>query len=56
MLSAIDVMDALHIEGPRIDIVLAEVDLLVADGARILKYVMQNIELKHIPLISKHFF
>ena len=50
---AADVIHKLNIEGSCIDIILADANILVANGADILKYIMRNIELKRIPLISK---
>ncbi|PSS07936.1 Two-component response regulator-like [Actinidia chinensis var. chinensis] len=48
---AADVIHKLNIEGSCIDIILAEANILVANGADILKYIMRNMELKRIPLI-----
>ncbi|GFZ03563.1 hypothetical protein Acr_16g0001870 [Actinidia rufa] len=49
---AADVIHKLNIEGSCIDIILAEANVLVANGADILKYIMRNMELKRIPLIK----
>ncbi|XP_022728178.1 two-component response regulator-like APRR1 [Durio zibethinus] len=49
--SARQVIDALNAEGPEIDIILAEVDLPMTKGMKMLKYIMRNKELHHIPVI-----
>ncbi|XP_022738611.1 two-component response regulator-like APRR1 isoform X3 [Durio zibethinus] len=49
--SARQVIDALNAEGPEIDIILAEVDLPMTKGMKMLKYIMRNKELRHIPVI-----
>lgn len=51
--SARQVIDALNAEGPEIDIILAEVDLPMSKGMKMLKYIMRNKELRRIPVISK---
>ncbi|XVF50079.1 hypothetical protein PTKIN_Ptkin04bG0065600 [Pterospermum kingtungense] len=49
--SARQVIDALNAEGPEIDIILAEVDLPMSKGMKMLKYIMRNKELRRIPVI-----
>ncbi|KAF8396774.1 hypothetical protein HHK36_018406 [Tetracentron sinense] len=49
--TARQVIDALNAEGPDIDIILAEVDLPVAKGLKMLKYILRVKELRHIPII-----
>lgn len=44
------VIDALNAEGPNIDIILSEVDLPMAKGLKMLKYIMRK-ELQRIPVI-----
>ncbi|XP_057514858.1 two-component response regulator-like PRR1 isoform X2 [Actinidia eriantha] len=51
---AADVIHKLNIEGSCIDIILAEANILVANSADILKYIMRNMELKRIPLITDY--
>ena len=46
-------IDALNAEGPDIDIILSEVDLPMAKGLKMLKYIMRDKELQRIPVISK---
>lgn len=46
------VIDALNAEGPNIDLILSEVDLPMAKGLKMLKYIMSK-ELQRIPVISK---
>ena len=46
------VIDALNAEGPNIDLILSEVDLPMAKGLKMLKYIMRK-ELQRIPVISK---
>lgn len=50
------VIDALNAEGPDIDIILSEVDLPMAKGYKMLKYIMRDRELRRIPVISKDNF
>ncbi|KAL3640550.1 hypothetical protein CASFOL_015518 [Castilleja foliolosa] len=45
------VIDALNAEGPDIDIILSEVDLPMAKGMKMLKYIMRDKELRRIPVI-----
>ncbi|KAK8309911.1 hypothetical protein V6Z12_D02G153800, partial [Gossypium hirsutum] len=45
------VIDALNAEGPDIDIILTEFDLQMTKGMKLLKYIMQNNELRRIPVI-----
>ncbi|KAJ9560049.1 hypothetical protein OSB04_005209 [Centaurea solstitialis] len=47
------VIDALNAEGPDIDIILSEVDLPMAKGLKMLKYIMRDKDLRRIPVISK---
>lgn len=54
--SARQVIDALNAVGPEIDIILAEVDLPMAKGMKMLKYIMRDKELHRIPVISKLVF
>ncbi|KAF2311295.1 hypothetical protein GH714_021568 [Hevea brasiliensis] len=49
--SARQVIDALNAEGPDIDIILAEVDLPMKKGMKMLKYITRDKELRHIPVI-----
>ncbi|KAL4278274.1 hypothetical protein GQ457_03G018100 [Hibiscus cannabinus] len=49
--SARQVIDALNAEGPEIDIILTEVDLPMAKGMKLLKYITRNNELRRIPVI-----
>ncbi|KAK8617174.1 hypothetical protein V6N13_117141 [Hibiscus sabdariffa] len=49
--SARQVIDALNAEGAEIDIILAEVDLPMSKGMKLLKYIMRNKELRRIPII-----
>lgn len=51
--SARQVINALNAEGPDIDIILTEVDLPMAKGMKMLKYVTRDKELRRIPVISK---
>ena len=53
--SARQVIDALNAEGPEIDIILAEIDLPMTKGMKMLKYIMRDKELRRIPVISKFF-
>ncbi|KAK9277803.1 hypothetical protein L1049_027359 [Liquidambar formosana] len=49
--SARQVIDALNAEGPDIDIILAEVDLPMAKGMKMLKYITRDKDLRRIPVI-----
>ncbi|XP_021905790.1 two-component response regulator-like APRR1 [Carica papaya] len=49
--SARQVIDVLNAEGPDIDIILAEVDLPMKKGMKMLKYIMRDKELRRIPVI-----
>ncbi|XP_068645020.1 two-component response regulator-like PRR1 isoform X2 [Aristolochia californica] len=49
--TARQVIDALNAEGSEIDIILAEVDLPIAKGFKMLKYIMRDEELHRIPII-----
>ncbi|KAF5957657.1 hypothetical protein HYC85_004882 [Camellia sinensis] len=49
--SARQVIDALNAEGPDIDIILSEVDIPMAKGLKMLKYIMRDKELRRIPVI-----
>lgn len=51
--SATQVLDALNSDGRRADIILADVNLLMANDARMLRYIMQDDRLQHIPVFSK---
>lgn len=45
------VIDALNAEGPDIDLILAEVDLPMNKGMKMLKYITRDRELRRIPVI-----
>lgn len=45
------VIDALNVEGPDIDIILSEVDLPMPKGMKMLKYIMRDKDLRRIPVI-----
>ncbi|ONI08734.1 hypothetical protein PRUPE_5G197800 [Prunus persica] len=49
--SAVEVLDALNAEWSFIDIILAAVDLPIDASMRMLKYIMQDLHFKHIPVI-----
>lgn len=49
--SARQVIDALNAEGANIDIILAELDLPLAKGMKMLKYINRDKELRRIPVI-----
>lgn len=49
--SARQVVDVLNAEGPDIDIILSEVDLPMAKGMKMLKYIMRDKDLRRIPVI-----
>ncbi|XP_061953010.1 two-component response regulator-like APRR1 [Populus nigra] len=49
--SARQVIDALNAEGPEIDIILSEVDIPMAKGMKMLKYIMRDKDLRRIPVI-----
>ncbi|KAK7330338.1 hypothetical protein VNO77_24528 [Canavalia gladiata] len=49
--SARQVIDALNAEGQYIDIILAEVDLPIKKGMKMLKYIARDKELRRIPVI-----
>lgn len=49
--TARQVIDALNAEGPEIDIILTEVDLPIAKGLKMLKYIMRHKERQRIPII-----
>lgn len=51
--SARQVIDALNAEGSDIDIILAEVDLPMTKGLKMLKYITRDKDLRRIPVISK---
>lgn len=53
MRTARQVINALNAQGSEIDIILSEVDLPVAKGFKMLKYIMRIKELRHIPIVSK---
>ncbi|KAH1254672.1 Two-component response regulator-like APRR1 [Glycine max] len=54
--SARQVIDALNAEGQHIDIILAELDLPMKKGMKMLKYIAQDKEFRRIPVISKLVF
>lgn len=56
MWSEREIFDVLNSEGPRTDIILAEVNLLMSNDAHLLRYIMSNEDLQNIPLISKFLF
>lgn len=49
--SARQVIDALNAEGANIDIILAELDLPLAKGMKLLKYINRDNDLRRIPVI-----
>ncbi|KAL5815825.1 hypothetical protein ACOSQ3_024203 [Xanthoceras sorbifolium] len=49
--SARQVIDALNAEGSEIDIILAEVDLPISKGMKLLKYITRDKDLRRIPVI-----
>ncbi|KAL9674418.1 hypothetical protein QQ045_030690 [Rhodiola kirilowii] len=49
--SARQIIDALNAEGPDIDIILTEVDLPLAKGMKLLKYITRDSNLSRIPVI-----
>lgn len=49
--SARQVIDALNVEGPDIDVILSEVDLPTKKGFKMLKYIMRDKQLQRIPVI-----
>ncbi|RID72357.1 hypothetical protein BRARA_C04252 [Brassica rapa] len=49
--SARQVIDALNAEGPDIDIILAEIDLPMAKGMKMLRYITRDKDLRRIPVI-----
>ncbi|KAL0421925.1 UNVERIFIED_CONTAM: Two-component response regulator-like APRR1 [Sesamum latifolium] len=49
--SAREVFDKLNSEGPRAHIILAEVNLLMANDAGVLRYIMHEKKLQKIPVI-----
>ncbi|EXB38554.1 Two-component response regulator-like protein [Morus notabilis] len=49
--SARQVIDALNAEGPDIDIILADLDLPLAKGMKMLKYITRDKDLRRIPVI-----
>lgn len=53
MKSARRVIDILNVQGSEIDIILAEVELPMVKGFKMMKYIARNKELRHIPLISE---
>lgn len=56
MRSPRQVIGALNAEGPDIDIILSEVDLPMAKGLKLLKYITRDNNLRRIPVISKRSF
>lgn len=53
MKSARRVIDILNVQGSEIDIILAEVELPMVKGFKMMKYIARNKELRHIPIISE---
>ncbi|GAB2270018.1 Tor complex Tor2 interacting protein 1 [Dionaea muscipula] len=53
--SARQVIDALNAEGFDIDVILAEVDLPMKKGMKMLKYITRDKEFQRIPVISRLF-
>lgn len=51
--SAREVYETLKSEGHETHIILAEVNLLMANDARMLRYIMRDKKLQQIPVISK---
>ncbi|KFK27896.1 timing of cab expression 1 [Arabis alpina] len=49
--SARQVIDALNAEGPDIDIILAEIDIPMAKGMKMLRYITRDKDLRRIPVI-----
>ncbi|MQL92729.1 hypothetical protein Taro_025360 [Colocasia esculenta] len=49
--TARQVINALNAQGSEIDILLSEIDLPIAKGLKMLKYIMRNKELRHIPVV-----
>ncbi|KAM6569539.1 hypothetical protein CsatB_017524 [Cannabis sativa] len=49
--TARQVIDALNAEGPDIDIILADLDLPMAKGMKMLKYITRDKDLRRIPVI-----
>lgn len=49
--SARQVIDALNAEGPDIDIILADLDLPMTKGMKMLKYITRDKDLRRIPVI-----
>ncbi|PON70353.1 Two-component response regulator [Trema orientale] len=49
--SARQVIDALNAEGPDIDIILSDLDLPMAKGMKMLKYITRDKDLRRIPVI-----
>lgn len=54
--TATEVLNALNCHGPKTDIILAQVELVMENGAEILRYIMHHKDLQHIPVISKIVF
>lgn len=54
--SARQMIDVLRAQGADIDIILAEVDLPIAKGFKMLKYITRDSDLRRIPIISMFFF
>lgn len=51
--SAMEVIDALNSEGSYIDLILTAIDLPIETSMKMLKYIMQDKDFQHIPVISK---
>ncbi|CAI9112061.1 OLC1v1012435C2 [Oldenlandia corymbosa var. corymbosa] len=45
------IIEALNSDGPRTDIILAEVNLLMANEGQMLRYILHHKDLQHIPII-----
>ncbi|KAL3528422.1 hypothetical protein ACH5RR_007744 [Cinchona calisaya] len=50
-LSDTKIVDALKSDGPHTDIILADVNLLMANDAQMLRYIVHHKDLQHIPVI-----
>ncbi|XP_015883432.3 two-component response regulator-like APRR1 isoform X2 [Ziziphus jujuba] len=49
--SAMEVIDALNSEGSYIDLILTAIDLPIETSMKMLKYIMQDKDFQHIPVI-----
>ena len=50
---AAEVLDVLRSGGPPVDLILAEVELPNGKGYKMLKHIMKEERLKHLPVVSK---